>query len=340
MRIPFKKLAGPFKWVLAIVLLVVVIRSGKLDFGQLKIFLTQPATALLCLGITLFWYSLCFVRWRLLLKSQDIVIPFRVAFQLGMLGQFFQTFMPGTVGADLAKAVYIGRRFPTQKLRAVFSVVVDRAVGLYSILMLGALAFVLGFSKIAQMQHRHIPLVQSLGYFLVAVALVGLLSLLLLPFFKPFVARFRPYLRRFPMLIKTPFRHAEKIILQYSDRPRALWLSVFISLLTHSLAVLILFLIARSMFGVEVWGQLDTAGFVLAASLGLVAMALPISPHGLGVGQVAFASIFSAMGVSNPVFGASIVTAFQLVTLVANLLGFASFVTHKHEVGDLESVES
>lgn len=335
-----KKLAAPAKWILAAALLAFTIGSGKLDFGQLKIFLSRPATGLICLGITLIWYSLCFLRWKLLLKSQSIEVPFKVAFQLGMLGQFFQTFMPGTVGADLSKALYIGRRYPQQKLKAIFSVFVDRAVGLYAILVLGALSFFAGWSHLNSIKHPLIPLIMSLGYFLSAIFIVGIVGLLFFPILQKFANRFRGLGRKLPQFLQKPIRYAEKALGQYGERPWAIWVSIFISLCTHSLAVCVLYVVANAMFGPAPWGALDLPSFVLASSLGLVAMALPISPHGLGVGQVAFASIFTALGVGNASFGASIVTGFQLVTLMGNLLGFVFFVTHKNEEAELESLQS
>ncbi|MEO5666865.1 MAG: lysylphosphatidylglycerol synthase domain-containing protein, partial [Bdellovibrionota bacterium] len=186
-----KKLSGPLKWVLALALLGFVIRSGKIDVEQLKIFLKSPVVGLLCCGITFFWYSLCFLRWKILLKSQSISVSFKTVFQLGMLGQFFQTFMPGTVGADLAKAVYIGKHFPAQKLKAVFSVIVDRGVGLYAILVLGAMAFVGVGSALSELQHPLIHVIRSMGYLLVAITIVGIATVAFLPLIGRLLASLR-----------------------------------------------------------------------------------------------------------------------------------------------------
>lgn len=335
----FKKFAGPLKWFFALALLIFVVRSGKLDFDQLKIFLKSPSIGLLCCGMTLFWYSLCFFRWKILLKSQQISVPFKTVFQLGMLGQFFQTFMPGTVGADLAKAVYIGKRYPTQKVRAIISVVVDRGVGLYAILVLGAIAFLSVGSELHDLEHPLIHLIRSLGYFLTVVTVVGIGVVICLPIIGRRVTALRGRWPKLPSIFRRPLRFVRQILDQYASKTGTIATSIIISVFTHSLAVFILFIIAHRMFGPMPWGDLDLTRFVLAASLGLVVMALPISPNGLGVGQAAFASIFSALGVGNASFGASIVTAFQLVTLIVNLSGFIFFAMHKQETAKLEPVE-
>lgn len=335
-----KKIATPVKWLVAALLIYFTIRSGKLDVGQLKILLEQPHMGLLCLGVTFVWYSLCFLRWKWLLKSQAIEISFGAAFQLGMLGQFFQTFMPGTVGADLSKALYIGRRYPNQKLKAIFSVFIDRVVGLYAILVLGALAFFVGYKHLSTLSDPLIPVIVSLGYFLVGVFVLGVIGLLFFSSLSRVANKFRPTARILPQFVQKPIRHIEKALTQYGEKPGTLVLAIVISLCSHSLGILMLYILSHTMFGPAPWGDLDFPAFVLASSLGLVAMALPISPHGLGVGQVAFASIFTALGVGNPIFGASIVTGFQLITLIANLLGFAFFVTHKNNSYGNESLQT
>jgi hypothetical protein len=61
-------------------------------------------------------------------------------------------------------------------------------------------------------------------------------------------------------------------------------------------------------------------------------MSLPIAPLGLGVGQVAFSVLFTAMGAPSAAFGAAIVTGVQIVNVALNLVGVFFFVTYKNEV--------
>jgi uncharacterized membrane protein YbhN (UPF0104 family) len=62
----------------------------------------------------------------------------RDAFRLGLVGYFFNTFLPGSVGGDLLKAAFIARE---QKRRtvAVSTVLIDRGVGLWGLVALTAL---------------------------------------------------------------------------------------------------------------------------------------------------------------------------------------------------------
>jgi len=69
------------------------------------------------------------VRWRMLLRIQDIHIGLWESVRLTFLGHFFNAVVPGTVGGDLVKAYYVSRHTP-HKAAVLVSVFVDRMMGL------------------------------------------------------------------------------------------------------------------------------------------------------------------------------------------------------------------
>jgi uncharacterized membrane protein YbhN (UPF0104 family) len=82
--------------------------------------------------------AVTFVRWYLLVRAQDLPFTLRNAFRLGLVGYFFNTFLPGAVGGDLVKAAFIARE---QKRRtvAVSTVLMDRAIGLMGLIAIAAI---------------------------------------------------------------------------------------------------------------------------------------------------------------------------------------------------------
>src|SRR5262249_13423178 len=52
---------------------------------------------------------LCWVRWYFLVRAQGLPFTMVNALRLGMVGFFFSTFMPGSVGGDIIKATFIAR---------------------------------------------------------------------------------------------------------------------------------------------------------------------------------------------------------------------------------------
>ena len=77
------------------------------------------------------------LRWRLLLQVQGIHLPWRRVFSLLMIGVFFNFFVPGGTGGDMIKIFYLMKETPGRKADAFLSVVVDRMIGLFSLIALG-----------------------------------------------------------------------------------------------------------------------------------------------------------------------------------------------------------
>ena len=69
-----------------------------------------------------------------------------------MVGVFYNTFLPGSVGGDLLKAYFIAKEHPERKARAIATVIADRALGLFGLILfvavLGSLAWAGGDERI------------------------------------------------------------------------------------------------------------------------------------------------------------------------------------------------
>lgn len=83
-------------------------------------------------------------RWQILLRGQNVALPFARAFELMMIGQFFNAFLIGTTGGDVARAIYLGREESDGKT-AGLSVIGDRLLGAAAlstlVLIVGAIRF-------------------------------------------------------------------------------------------------------------------------------------------------------------------------------------------------------
>jgi uncharacterized protein (TIRG00374 family) len=83
--------------------------------------------------------GLTFIRWYFLVRAQDLPFTLRDAFRLGLVGNFFNIFLPGSVGGDLVKAAFIAREHERRTV-AVSTVLIDRGVGLWGLIALPAVA--------------------------------------------------------------------------------------------------------------------------------------------------------------------------------------------------------
>jgi uncharacterized membrane protein YbhN (UPF0104 family) len=88
--------------------------------------------AALCMAIGL---TLTIVRWWLLARALDLPLPLREAFRLGMLGYFFNTLLPGSIGGDLVKMASVVRS-QDRRTAAVASIIFDRVIGLVGVVVL------------------------------------------------------------------------------------------------------------------------------------------------------------------------------------------------------------
>jgi len=76
------------------------------------------------------------IRWNVLLRVQDIRIGWRRVSALYMIGIFFNPFMPGGTGGDVAKIFYLLKETPDKKPAALLAVLMDRLVGLFGLIII------------------------------------------------------------------------------------------------------------------------------------------------------------------------------------------------------------
>lgn len=75
-------------------------------------------------------------RWHRLLSIFDIRIPLKSLICVAQVGQFFMMFLPGPTGDDLTRILYISRLVPGRKVESGTTVLIDRCIGLVSVLVL------------------------------------------------------------------------------------------------------------------------------------------------------------------------------------------------------------
>jgi hypothetical protein len=69
--------------------------------------------------------------------------------------------------------------------------------------------------------------------------------------------------------------------------------------------------------------------FFLLVPLGLVAIAVPISPAGIGVGQAAFFALFRIVSAAHATAAADAFTVYQFAVILVSLTGFYWYLSYK-----------
>lgn len=83
------------------------------------------------LGLACFTTAIAinFFRWSILVRAQDLPISPRDVLRLGLVGFFFNNFLPGTVSGDLVKVAFLMRE-QNRRTAAIATVLLDRIIGL------------------------------------------------------------------------------------------------------------------------------------------------------------------------------------------------------------------
>src|ERR1700738_5144139 len=81
-------------------------------------------------------------RWQVLLKVQDIQLPFSRIVALSIIGMFYNLFLPGGTGGDIVKTYLLWKETPKNKPGALLAVLFDRMIGLIALIIItGILIF-------------------------------------------------------------------------------------------------------------------------------------------------------------------------------------------------------
>jgi uncharacterized membrane protein YbhN (UPF0104 family) len=207
------------------------------------------------------------VRWHLLLKALDIHLGLARAFVINMVGAFYNTFMPGSTGGDLLKAYYAAKHTHL-RTRAVMSVIVDRAIGLVALVILGG-------TMAALQWHEPATRRTAIG----AAGLLGGLVVGLLVFYAPPLRRLSGLdfiMRRLPM--QTQVNKAIETMEIYRRRP-----GLVIGVLVGSLPVHMTVVMSAMFAGMAFDLPLKPQHYWVIVPVIVLAGSIPISPQGAGV---------------------------------------------------------
>jgi len=317
------------KVIFAFGLIFWLVQSGKLNFRALANLL-QPQY--LIPGFLLIFANMYLTseRWRMLLQTQSHHLNGWKTFKLTMIGIFFNFAVPGGVGGDLVKAFYFTKDYPESKMAAATSVLMDRVLGLYAMIIMAMLAMILDWELVQA--NQSLRLLWTLILVLFVVATVGFYFI----FSQKIYDRglFKALLQKLPLHSKTT-RVYESLHL-YGRNLRYLIISVIISLVGQTFSILFMILAGyASGLGTEMRWQT----YFLVAPLGFMATAIPIAPAGVGVGQAAFYFLFNIYTGHATDLGPTVITALQVAQFLTGLIG-AYFYMQRKEQAPVEVSQS
>ena len=269
-------------------LIIWLLKQNRLDFSLLENLEFDNRTILLFASGTLFVFcGLLLLGWRLclLLRFKRFSVSYQKVLSLTFAGSLLGVILPGLVGGDAMKAVYLCSNVSERRMDALTSVVIDRFLGLYSLLLLGTLALFFGWLVDFMPFDSRVFLVAPTVVLLVGVGLclfgwdiffnariVQSIFSILPKIIKKFIVSLREYLAVPSLIIKV----------------------IVLSVFNHAF-VLLTYIIAAVLFNDNV----HILSHFIINPLAMVMNAIPITPGGLGIAESAFSFLFQAAGSSN-----------------------------------------
>lgn len=253
------------------------------------------------------------VRWWHLYKTQDNSSRYKDTFKSYYLGLFFNNFLPTGIGGDVIRILRL-RKFGYTTHLLVSSSLMDRILGLISILMMGLVALTITPSFVLH------PNTKLCIYIIAILAPFGLLFLF--SDYMPKLTRFA--VQRFHNGKLTDFlSNVISTLHEYRHaRPRVLF-ALILSILAQYFII-----ISYVLIGFSLNINLPISVFFIIIPIVFLATSLPISIGGLGVRESVIVSLFTLFNIDTQAAIALSILYF-IIILVISLPGGLVLLTDK-----------
>lgn len=229
-------------------------------------------------------------RWYWMLRAAKVKITRRETLRLHFTGLFFNGFLPGGTGGDLAKGWYLLKgRSRAESATALGTMVADRVTGMFGLIGIAAAANLVNMRAWSSS-----PILAGQAVFILSVA--GAVTLLTALFLSPLKfgtaakndaliedGKPRGFLAEFALALGA-----------FRKYPRAFLGGIGLSVLVH-LALILVYALCAGALDVSLPFRLHA---YVAPTL-TFANGIPISPAGLGVGEAAGMVLYKAVGATH-----------------------------------------
>jgi hypothetical protein len=309
------------KTALGLALLAGLLFWGQIDLKALSQLVRDPAAVVGCLTLLLLCLPLGALRWRVLLRPLGVSVPFVNLLHFVSIGVLANMFLLGSVAGDAVRGLYAWRATGRTGDRIAVSLLADRLSTMFALLFICLMFSMFNWRRIQQ-----VPALEALAMSTVIAVMACAIAVGALFASPRLVSVFEAHLSRWP-LVANLFNRSHALILTLRTNPLALLVAFVLALTTQILSVFGVLILAEA---IKI-GTLGGSDLILAVPLTLAVNALPLTPNGIGIGEVAFDQICHWLEPTPT--GApysSIFLAFRLVSMLACIPGLISLVIYRH----------
>ena len=249
--------------------------------------LSRPISWLLALLFMLLGLMAAGLRWHTLLQAQGVAISAPRVLRLFFIGQFFNSFLPGSCGGDVVRVYYVFRETQLKRTEAASTVLVDRGVGLLTIIFFACIIILFRWSLLLADIWTRVASLLMIGLLLGAVGAIALFFHHNLFSEGHVLSRLKRWLPRGGPILERVYG----AFYLYRRRPLVLFASVILSL-GNLVGLTLSCLFFAQALGLSL-GALDVFTFFPIIT---VLSAIPITPGALGVRENLFVQMFEVIG--------------------------------------------
>ncbi len=312
-------------WKKALFPLRFLISAGLIAFLYRRIDLTEFVAVFRSLRpwpLVLFFVLLFFntaihaLKWKLVLRADDIHLPWLTLTASYLVGTFFNMFLPSNIGGD-AYRVYDVARHSKRTAHSFASVLADRLSGYVALV---AVAAVVGFLGLRLLPNRAIVWIPAIG---LAGLLLGIGLLLQQRLIRWILGR--PLLANMGGL-RAFFLKLLDSVDRYRQAPNLFLQMMLVSVVFQFSVIICIYLLA---LGLDF--EIPFHYFCVFVPFVSIMEALPISIFGLGIRDASYAYFFTHAGLPE-VYALTLALAYVVVTLVYASSGGVIFLLRPRAV--------
>jgi glycosyltransferase 2 family protein len=288
-----------------------LLNNNFVDFNNLIPFLFKDLKILIILfSFTLVTIFLAGIRWHLILKSLNFEIEFKRVLEIVYIGTFFNNLLIGGYGGDAMRIYYIFKASEENKILLSLSVFVDRLIGFAGLVLIGIffLLQILNIDEIYNLLKNNINIV----YFSILIIFIILFILIFINF----------------AIFKKTRDTINRFITYLFEKKKVFFICLAISILLFGIVNLSVFLISDSIFNF----QIDLKQIFVSNSVTVVMNSLPITPGGVGIGELSFIKMNNLFLDSSMLFGlANVIIFFRIINFIVSLPAIIFYVRYKNK---------
>ena len=232
--------------------------NNYFDLSLFVYFIKNPLLNFILIFLTAFTIFVGGYRWYVILKSFDVKISLFKTLKIHYIASFFNNVLFGTVGGDVLKIHYILRHSDKNKLKNNFTILIDRIFGFLGLSFLGLLSVIIIIIQSDQ--------VKFLYYLFYAVSASIILFLIIIYIIK-----------------KTSFFLNIKYF--YLKLYKKFFLAFVLSIVIFFIVHYSTFLISEYILSFNI----NLTQIFFSNFMSTVVSAIPITPGGIGLGEITFA---------------------------------------------------